>query len=620
VFLACTRDCYDTCIFRPIYEGGRLARLLPIGDFPTLGFTCARGAADVKRFNSPRRVKRPLLRGERQILEVSWKRALEELSARLKAADPSRIIHIDYDGNQGLLTWYFPARFFNLLGTAATDYSICSSEGNEAIKLHWGRSYGAMPEELSKRPVVFWAIDAATSFIHGWALAKRAKNPVAAVDVVWTKTMKSADLPVVVRPGTDVVLALGISREIIQRKSYDAEFVERYTYGFDKFVEYVDKFTPEYVEAETGVPRAVFYKLVEFYLRRPVTVIGFAIGRTENGGDAARAISLIHALLGDPAGFFYSNSSAWGIDFAYLRGLHLAKPSKVVPMGLVGARISEFDLVYVWNANPVLTLPQGDRIAAAAERGDITLAVHTPFMDETAEAAHIVLPAPLYLEKDDVVYSYWHNYLVYNPAVAQPPGEAIRETLVMRRFAEMLGVADHPLMREDPWEAVDVAIRGAGVTLEELKKRGVVRLKPPNYYTYPTATGRVEFYSETAARRGLPPLPRYKPPPRDRLVLTFPPNPLYTNSQFRDVYGEPPPVVRMNPSDYVGDCVVLWNEYGEVKLRAVADLEVPRGVVVYLGVGKDLEGRPINAVARGEPGPYGGTSKLYTTYVYVRAC
>jgi anaerobic selenocysteine-containing dehydrogenase len=399
MFLACTRDCYDTCIFRPIYEGGRLARLLPIEEFPTLGFTCARGAADVKRLNSPRRVKRPLLRGERQTLEVSWKRALEELSARLKAADPSRIIHIDYDGNQGLLTWYFPARLFNLLGTAATDYSICSSEGNEAIKLHWGRSYGAMPEELSKRPVVFWAIDAATSFIHGWALAKRAKNPVAAVDMVWTKTMKSADLPVVVRPGTDVVLALGISREIIQSKSYDAEFVERYTYGFDKFVEYVDKFTPEYVEAETDVPRAVFYELVEFYLRRPVTVIGFAIGRTENGGDAARAISLIHALLGDPAGFFYSNSSAWGIDFAYLRGLHVAKPSKVVPMGLVGARISEFDVVYVWNANPVLTLPQGDRIAATAERGDITLAVHTPFMDETAEAAHIVLPAPSILRK-----------------------------------------------------------------------------------------------------------------------------------------------------------------------------------------------------------------------------
>ncbi len=618
--IACARDCYDTCIFKPVYSGGRLERLAPVEDFPTLGFTCARGAADVKRLKSPKRVKRPLLRGERQTVETSWERALGELAARMREAEPPRILHIDYDGNQGLLTWYYPARLFNLLGAASTDYSICSAEGSEAIKLHWGRSYGAMPEELARRPVVFWALDAATSFIHGWALAKRGKNPVAVVDVVWTNTMKTADLPVLVRPGTDVVLALGLAREIIRRGAYDVEFINRHTYGFEKFAEYADRFTPEYVEVETGVSRDVFDKLVEFYLRRPVTVIGFAIGRTENGGDAARAISLLHALLGDPAGFYYSNSGAWGIDFAYLRGLHMAKPSKIVPMGLVGVRISEFDVVYVWNANPVLTLPQGDRIAAAAERGDITLAVHTPFIDETAEVAHVVLPAPTYLEKDDVIYSYWHNYLIYNSAAAEPPGEAMRETHVVRKLAEMLNVSDHPLMREDPWHAVDVAIKGTGVTLRELKERGVVKLKTPDYYRYPTATGKVELYSETALRRGLPPLPQYTPPKRGLYVLTFPPSPLYTNSQFRDVYGEPPPAVRVNPADYVGDCIVLRNEHGEVQVKAVADPGVPRGVVVYVGIGKDLKGVPINAVARGEPGPYGGTPRLYTTYVQVEPC
>lgn len=618
--IACTRDCYDTCIFKPVYSGGRLERLAPTGDFPTLGFTCARGAADVKRLSSPKRVKRPLLRGERQVVETSWERALGELATRMREVESSRILHIDYDGNQGLLTWYYPARLFNLLGTASTDYSICSAEGHEAIKLHWGRSYGAMPEELSKRPVAFWALDAATSFIHGWALAKRSRNPVAVIDVIWTNTMKAADLPVLVKPGTDVVLALGLAREIIRRRAYDAEFINKYTYGFEKFAEYVDRFTPEYVEAETGVSREVFDKLVEFYLRRPITVIGFAIGRTENGGDAARAISLLHALLGDPAGFYYSNSGAWGIDFAYLRGLHMAKPSKTVSMGLVGLRISEFHVVYVWNANPVLTLPQGDRIAVATERGDITLAVHTPFMDETAEVAHIVLPAPTYLEKDDVVYSYWHNYLIYNSAVAEPPGEAMRETDVVIKLAEMLNVSDHPLMKEDPWDAVDAAIRGTGVTLRELRERGVVKLKTPDYYRYPTATGKVEFYSETALRRGLPPLPQYTPPKRGLYVLTFPPSPLYTNSQFRDIYGEPPPAVRVNPADYVGDCIVLRNEHGEVQVKAVADPEVPRGVVVYVGIGKDLKRVPINAVARGEPGPYGGTPRLYTTYVQVEPC
>nr|WP_287069275.1 molybdopterin-dependent oxidoreductase [Pyrobaculum sp.] len=619
MIVACTRDCYDTCIFRAEKREGRI-RLVPIGEFPTLGFTCARGVADVKRLNSPRRVKTPLLRGERQVVEVSWERALGELAARIKEAEPEEIIHIDYDGNQGLLTWYYPQRLFNAIRSASTDYSICSAEGSEAIKLHWGRSYGAMPEELEKRPAAFWALDASTSFIHGWALAKRGRNPTAAVDVIWTNTMRHVDLPVLVRPGTDVVLALGVAREIIEMGAYDREFVERHTHGFEQFVKHVQKFTPQYVEEEAGVPRDVFYKLVDFYLKKPVTIIGFAIGRTENGGDAARAISLIHALLGDPAGFYYSNSGAWGIDFAYIRGLHAAKPSKVVPMGLVGGSISQFKVAYVWNANPVATLPQGDRIAKAAERGDITLAVHTPLMDETAEAAHIVLPAPLYLEKEDVVYSYWHNYLIYNTAVADPPGFARRETWVVRELAKLIGVGDHPLMREDPWDAVNIALKGTGITLEELRRRGAVRLPAPDYYKYPTATGKVEFYSVTAVKKGLPPLPEYKPPRRDAYVLTFPPNPLYTNSQFRDIYGEPEPAVYLNPSDFVSDCVVLYNENGEAVLKAKPSPHVPRGVIVYTGIGKDLRGVPINTLARGEPGPYGGTPRLYTTYVNIRPC
>ncbi len=605
--IACTRDCYDTCIFTPVYRDGELIRLKPLEGPPTFGFTCARGAGDVKRLKAPNRVKTPLLRGERQVVEVSWERVLREVAERMASEEPHRVLHIDYDGNQGLLTWYYPARLFNAMGAASTDYSICSSEGREAIKLHWGRAYGAMPEDFSKRPVIFWAIDAAVSFIHGWTLAKKSGNRLAAVDVWMSTTMKNVDLPILIKPATDVVLALGVAREIIQR--YNVEGGR----GFREFVKHVERYTPTYVSRETGVSPSQLEELVEFYLAKPLSVIGMALSRIENGGDAARAISLLHALLGDPGGFFYSNSEAWGIDFRYLRGLHMASPSRVVPMGLVGSAIGDFRFVYVWNANPVLTLPQGDRIATAAARGDITLVVHTPFMDETAQAAHLVLPAPTYLEKEDVVYSYWHNYLIYNTPVANPPAGSRPEVWVVAKLAEVLGL-DHPLLREDPWVAVEVALRNTGITLSELKARRVVPLSKPN-----VGVGEVEFYSTAALERGLPPLPQYKPP-AGRFVLTFPPSPLYTNSQFREVYGEPPPKVKMNPADYVSRCVVLYNEFGQVEVEAEADPDVPPGVVIYVGVGRDKLGRPINAIVRGDPGLYGGTPKLYTTYVEVAPC
>lgn len=79
-------------------------------------------------------------------------------------------------------------------------------------------------------------------------------------------------------------------------------------------------------------------------------------------------------------------------------------------------------------------------------------------------------------------------------------------------------------------------------------------------------------------------------------------------------------MVYINPGDYVGGCVEIYNEWGSVVLNAVADSSVPRGVVLYVGVGKDLRGSPINKIVRGDPGPYGGSPKLYTTYVYMRHC
>ncbi|MFB6491227.1 MAG: molybdopterin-dependent oxidoreductase [Thermoproteus sp. AZ2] len=617
--IACTRDCYDTCVFEPV-EAQRLIDLRPSPLYPTYGFTCPRGRADVKRLYSPNRLRKPLIRKEGGFVEVSWGRALEEIAEALKSADPAEVLHVEYDGNQGLLTWYYPARLFNAMGAASTDYSICSAEGHAALKLHWGRSWGALPEELlSARSVVFWGVNAAVSFIHAWIPLRRSGARIAAVDVAVTETLKQASLPVVVRPGTDVVLALGVARELIRSRSYDADFISKYAYGFEEFARYVDEFTPEKVAEETGVGAETFYELVEFYRGRPKTVIGFALGRTLNGGDAVRAISLIHALLGDPLGFFYSNSGAWGIDFDYLRGLHLAKPSRVVPMGLVGEEAPKLRAMYVWNSNPAATLPGGDKICEAALRGDLFLAVHDVTMTETAQCASVVLPAPTYLEKDDVVYGYWHELLIYNEAVAEPVGEAKPEHWVVRELGKLMGLGGHPLLAEDPWAAVERALSPAGVSLSELKSKRIVALRRGDPMSFKTKTGRLELYSETAKSLGLPPLPAYTRPPRG-LVLTFTSEPLHTNTQFTAENGPIRPVVYVNPSHGLSGVICLEARGVRVKAVAEPDPSVPPGVLLMRGIPKSLDGAPINAVVDGAPNPYGGTPRLNYSVVEVAKC
>ena len=618
MYIACTRDCYDTCIFEVV--GGSLR---PASIFPTLGFTCPRGAADMRRAESPRRVLRPHVAVESgKFREVSWGEAIRVIAERLRESlevhGPQSVLHVDYDGNQGLLTWDFPIRLWNALRAASTDYSICSSEGKKAIALHYGTARGAFPRDMDRfSAVVFWAVNAATSFIHGWAVAKRRGMKIAAVDIARTRTLKHADLPIVVRPGTDAALALGISRELIVRGAIDMDFVRRYTVGYEKFREHVERYTPEYVCRVTGLSRGEFMSLVDFYEGyRPLTVIGFAIGRTINGGDAARAISLIPAILGMHRGFYYSNTEGLGIDTSYLRGLHVSRPSRIVGMGSLGEelRSGSLDFIYVWNSNPLVTLPGGDELE---RRGHTFLVVHDPFWSDTAMVADVVLPAPLYLEKEDVVYSYWHNLLVYNRPVRQPPGESRDEVWVMRRIAEALGLK-HPLIEEDPWAAVDVAIGGR---LAELREKGVIEVEPPPPDRYETPSGRIELYSTLAESRGLPPLPTFVEPP-EGVVLAFTSEPLHTNSQFTETYGPVPPTARVSPAQAdelgLGDMAVVEGARGRVRVKVVRDPDVPRGVILMEGIPRDLDGRPINAVVNGEGGPYGGTPRINYTQVLVR--
>jgi hypothetical protein len=135
--------------------------------FPINGFTCARGRADLTR-NGRNRVSSAYIDGK----EVSVDEAIKYVAKLLREAlkrNPARILRTDYDGNQGLLTWYYPDRLFNVLGASQTDRSICSSEGHEAIRVHYGTSMGALPEDLQGfKAAVLWAFPASTSAPHIW--------------------------------------------------------------------------------------------------------------------------------------------------------------------------------------------------------------------------------------------------------------------------------------------------------------------------------------------------------------------------------------------------------------------------------------------------------------------
>ncbi len=638
----CPRDCYDTCHVEALVLNGRLAATRPSPTNPlTQSFLCARGRADPARVYSRERVLHPHVREGpkpgRFFRRVSWQEALdlveEKLREVLKEHGPQAVLHVEYAGNMGLLTWYYPQRFWNAVGAAKTDYSICSKSGHEAISLHYGLSYGRLPWEVPEaRLLVFWGFNAPVSSPHLWLLAKKARASgavVAAVDVRRSEVAAQSDLWLRPAPGTDVALAYGVARAMIVNGWVDGEFIRQWTVGYEQFREEALRWTPERVESLTGVPRRLVEELARLYCeRRPsITFIGFGVQKSAHGAEAARAVSLLPALAGVHRGFYYSNSRGWLFDVSEITGEKLAKPSRVVSQVSLAELVEkgEFKFIFVYNSDIVLTLPGSGKLREGLSRPDVFVVVHDTHWCATSDYADVVLPAPTYLEKDDVVIPYSHDLVTLSRRAVEPLGESRSEVWLACELARRLKLPEW--VCEDPFDllrrALGEALEGS---FEALLRGEVLRLRRRPLEEYQTPSGKIELYSSKALQLGLNPLPEQPEPPgrEGYFVLINTATPLYTHTQFRDVYGPIPAIVHVNPEDARslgvadGEAVELCSEEGCVAVRIVLSDSVPRGVLWAPRQHVGLNGVPLNTLVSTATQRIGGGPVFNSTLVRLR--
>ena len=200
--------------------------------------------------------------------------------------------------------------------------------------------------------------------------------------------------------------------------------------------------------------------------------------------------------------------------------------------------------LFVYNSNPVAVIPEQKKVVRGLGREDLFTVVSEQFLTDTARFADIVLPATTQAEQEDIMFSWGHFYLSYNNRAIKPLGEAVPNTELFRRLAQVMGFDDPFFYRTDEqmikdsmlWD--DAAL--TGITLDHLKEIGFVRLKldPPARYAphaegnFPTPSGKCEFKTSLAQqgnfvlplfRQGydrqqpgnpVDPLPHYIPPRR----------------------------------------------------------------------------------------------------------
>jgi len=617
VHAACPHDCPDACGVLITIEAGRATKIQGDPEHPvTRGFLCAKVAKYLDRVYSPERVLHPMRRviskgpaayaggGARATLEqsfatlgrpgaavptqaferISWDEALDEIASRFHRIvaeyGPESILPYSYGGTLGALNGAsMDRRFFHRLGASQLERSICSTAGEEGIKSVLGVKLGTEPEQFAhSRYIIAWGSNIHGNNVHLWPFIEEARRKGArlvVIDPYRTRTAKCADWYLPINPGTDAALALGLMHVIINENLFDADYVSRYTVGFDDLKARAQEYPPEKVANWTGISANDIRKLAREYANEHPSVIrvNYGIQRSERGGMAMRAVTMLPCLTGSwkdvGGGLQLSLSGAYGLNKAALEMPELmqkalGRPARVVNMVQLGRALDSLTVppikaLFVYNSNPAAVCPNHNEVVRGLKRPDLFTVVHEQFFTDTTDYADIVLPATTFFEHKDLQTAYGHYYLQVSDQGIEPLGECRSNVDLFRALAERMGFEDD-CFRETVDSMIDRALAAPnpwlqGITRGRLEREHRVRLnfenenssrasQPPSAAkaavenksdiaalkrcatqkpflpfaqgNFPTPSGKAELYSEALKRQGLDPVVAFTPPEESR--------------------------------------------------------------------------------------------------------
>ncbi len=658
-------------------ENGRATRLRGDPDHPvTRGFLCGKVAQYLEREYSPDRLLYPQKRigakGEGRFERISWDEALDTIAARLSHVSrefgPEAILPYSYGGTLGMLNGGgMDRRFFHRLGASRLDRTICATTGSAGLTATNGVRYGTEPEQfrLSKL-IIAWGANIHGANVHLWPFiveARRNGAKLVVIDPIRTRTAALADQHLTINPGSDLALALGLMHVIIGEKLHDADYIARYTNGFDELRKRVADYPPEKVAALTGIAAGDIVQLARDYATtRPASIrLNYGVQRSDRGGSAVRAIAALPALIGSwreaGGGLQLSTSQAFqfnrvGLEMPELQQRSpLGREARIVNMSLLGKALTQMDAppvkaMVVYNSNPAAVAPDQNVVLRGLRREDLFTVVLEQFQTDTADYADILLPATTFLEHTDVYFAYGHYHLPLARPVVAPPGEARSNVDTFRALALRMGF-DDACFHDSEDDMIRTLLSSGhpfldGITLERLEREHFVRLNvsgkdepflPFAQGGFETASGNCEFGAESL---------EYTPPLESRfgdqtlkskypLELISSKNDDSMNSTFgnRVEVDEETSILHLHPADAeprairTGDRVRVFNDRGSLLLKASVDGVVQAGVARAPStrwLKRSSDGRNANALTSDRIADLGGGPTFYSCLVQVERC
>lgn len=451
-------------------------------DVLSAGYMCPKGVALRDLHDDPDRLRRPLIRRGDGFVEATWDEAFAEIDRRLPPLirDHGRDAVATVLGNPSAhkagLMLYGP-RFGRALGS----HNLYSASTLDQMprQLAAGLMYGhwlsiPVPDidrcdyllVLGANPIAsngsMWTVPD----FRGRARAMQARGGrLVVVDPRRTETAAVADRHLFIRPGGDVFFLMGLVHALFGEGLVRLGRAADHVAGLDDLKAAIAPFTPEAVAGRCGIDAEAIRGLARDFAGAGRAAIYGRIGTcTQEYGTLANwAIDVINILTGrldEEGGIMFPKAPAFAANTAGKPG-----SGRGISTGRRHSRVSkapevfgEFPITCLAEeietpgegqvralvaiaANPVLSAPNGARLAAALDRLDFMVSLDI-YLNETSRHADVILPGLSPLE--DIHYDVpfpqlsCRNYARFSGAALPRDPERPAEWEILLRLAAIV--------------------------------------------------------------------------------------------------------------------------------------------------------------------------------------
>lgn len=474
--------CGTGCMFYLVSDGGRL-----VGVEPSVTHPVSRGGLCVKGWNAfafvhhPDRLTTPLIRRGGELRLASWDEALGLVVDRLReiqgrhGADSIMFASSAKATNEENYLLMKLAR--GVFGTNNIDHCARLCHSSTVVGLAETFGSGAMTNSIDcvDQAEVILVIGSNTTEQHpliGSRILKAARSGARLIvaDNRRIRLARHADLHLRHRNGSDVALLNGMMQVIITEGLEDREFIASRCENYEALAAAVAHWAPERAAAVTGLDPGDIVAAARLFAGAKTAMIVYSMGITQHshGVDNVRccaALAMLTGNLGRPGTGVNplrgQNNVQGGCDMGALPDVFSGyqkvadpavrekfarawgveglpdKPGLPLTRAMDAAAEGGLKGMFILGENPILSDPDQGHARRALENLDF-LVVQDIFLTETAELAHVVLPAACFAEKEGTFTNTERRVQRVRKAV-EPPGEARADWEIICTLAERAG-------------------------------------------------------------------------------------------------------------------------------------------------------------------------------------